>query len=136
MLKFTSYLFFDGNCGEAFELYAELFGGKLAIARYSDMPEMENIPADQRDKIANVQLTVGSQELMGSDAPPQNLTKPGGYRVAIQLDDEAKTEQIFQRLAKRGSIDMPLDETSWAKKFGMVTDRFGTRWMVSCGMAG
>jgi PhnB protein len=27
---------------------------------------------------------------------------------------------------------MPLEETFWAHKFGMLTDRFGTRWMVNC----
>jgi PhnB protein len=28
---------------------------------------------------------------------------------------------------------MPLDKTFWADAFGMVTDRFGTPWMVSGG---
>jgi PhnB protein len=29
---------------------------------------------------------------------------------------------------------MPFEPTFWAKKFGMVTDKFGTPWMINCGM--
>jgi PhnB protein len=28
---------------------------------------------------------------------------------------------------------MPLQETFWALRFGMVMDRFGTPWIVNCG---
>jgi PhnB protein len=27
---------------------------------------------------------------------------------------------------------MPIQETFWAYRFGMCTDRFGTPWMVNC----
>lgn len=29
---------------------------------------------------------------------------------------------------------MALGPTFWARKFGMVTDKFGTPWMINCGM--
>jgi PhnB protein len=27
---------------------------------------------------------------------------------------------------------MPIQETFWAKRFGMLVDRFGTPWMINC----
>jgi PhnB protein len=39
---------------------------------------------------------------------------------------------VFNALADGGSVRMPLGETFWAKKFGMLTDRFGTPWMINC----
>jgi PhnB protein len=27
---------------------------------------------------------------------------------------------------------MPIQETFWAQRFGMLVDRFGTPWMINC----
>jgi PhnB protein len=27
---------------------------------------------------------------------------------------------------------MPIQETFWAERFGMLTDKFGINWMVNC----
>jgi PhnB protein len=27
---------------------------------------------------------------------------------------------------------MPIQETFWAQRFGMLTDQFGTPWMINC----
>jgi PhnB protein len=29
-------------------------------------------------------------------------------------------------------VTMPIDKTFFAERFGMVTDKFGVPWMVSC----
>ena len=41
---------------------------------------------------------------------------------------------VFDALAEGGQVTMPLDKTFWAEAFGMVTDRFGTPWMVNGSM--
>jgi PhnB protein len=52
--------------------------------------------------------------------------------VALNMKEPAEAERIFNALAKGGSIMMPLGETFWAVKFGALTDRFGTPWMINC----
>lgn len=31
-----------------------------------------------------------------------------------------------------GTVIMPMSETFWAHRFGMVTDRFGIPWALNC----
>lgn len=132
-MQFIPYLSFDGRCEEAFEHYHACLGGEIvAMLRYSEMPNSEETDAATRDKIAHARLVVGDAVLMASDAPPQFQAKPQGFEVAIQVDDPAEAERIFEALGKGGNVTMPLQETFWAKKFGMFVDRFGVPWMVNC----
>jgi PhnB protein len=73
---------------------------------------------------------------MGSDAPPGRFEPPKGFSVKIQLTDPAEAERIFRRLEDGGTVTMPIQQTFWATKFGMLVDRFGTPWMVNCQPAG
>ena len=70
--------------------------------------------------------------LMGADAPPQMAEPRKGFSVSVQIDDPAEAERAFAALAEGGAVRMPIAETFWALRFGMVTDRFGTPWMVNC----
>ncbi|MEF0938658.1 hypothetical protein [Rhizobium sp. BR 362] len=31
-----------------------------------------------------------------------------------------------------GAVTMPIDETFWAERFGMLVDKFGVPWMINC----
>ncbi len=126
------YLFFNGNCEEAFNFYATLFGGKInAMMPHEGTPAEGSVPAEWKKKIIHACMTIGSQMLMASDAPPANSQKPQGFRVHIGLDSAAEAERIFKALEPGGQVAMALQETFWAERFGMVTDRFGTPWMIN-----
>jgi PhnB protein len=88
-----------------------------------------------KKKLMHATLVAGDQVLMGADAPPGRYQKPEGVSVAINLDDVAKSERIFHALAEGGTVQMPIQETFWAERFGMLTDQFGIPWMVNCGKA-
>jgi PhnB protein len=75
---------------------------------------------------------VGDNVLMGSDAPPDRFEKPQGISVSIQTDDPTEAERIFAALADNGLVTMPLQQTFWAIRFGMLVDRFGIPWMINC----
>lgn len=133
MLKFTTYLSFDGQCEEAFKLYERSLGGNITfIQTYGDSPMAEQTPPEWRKRIMHATLAVGDQILQGSDSPPGQHQKPQGFTVAIGLNDAAEAERIFKALAENGTAQMPLQETFWALRFGMVIDRFGTPWMINC----
>jgi PhnB protein len=69
---------------------------------------------------------------MGSDAPPDRYQRPQGFYVNIGTTDPEEAERVFQALAADGKVSMPLQQTFWARRFGMLTDRFGVPWMVNC----
>ena len=39
---------------------------------------------------------------------------------------------MFHALSEKGTVQMPIQETFWAARFGMLVDKFGTPWMVNC----
>lgn len=84
-------------------------------------------------EIIHASLESEELALTGADVPPDRYKKPQGFAVLPQPSDPAKAESISIQLAENGRVQMPLEETFWAARFGMVTDRFGTPWMVNCG---
>lgn len=134
-MDFTAYLNFDGTCDEAFRFYADTLHGDIEFRQtMGESPMRDQTPPEQRDRIMHVRLRAGDGVLMGSDAPPEMHPRPSGFAVSINLDDTGDAERIFSRLSDGGTVQMPLGETFWAKRFGMVTDRYGTPWMINSGM--
>lgn len=133
-MKMSPYLAFNGNCEEAFKYYEKVLGGKIVIMMpHAGSPAEEHVPAEWRDKIMHARLVFGDdQVLMGADAPPQYRTAMSGFSVSLQFTDVAEAERVFNALADKGQVKMPLSKTFWAERFGMVIDRFGTPWMVNC----
>lgn len=132
-MQIHSYLFFDGHCEEAFNLYEKALGGKIvAMLPHEGTPAAEHVPAEWKKKIMHARLEVGGEAIMGSDAPPKHFSKPQGFSVSVTVKTKADAEKVFNELAKGGSITMPLSPTFWSVAFGMVTDRFGVPWMVNC----
>lgn len=131
-MKIYPYLNFDGNCQEAFEFYAKVFGGKiLGIQKYGDAPAGEEINPTWNDRVMHAQMSIGDAMLMASDTPPDWFHKPQGIYVFIQIDEVADAERIFEQLSEGAEIHMPMQEQFWAKRFGMLVDKYGTPWMIS-----
>ena len=132
-MKINPYLTFDGNCREAFEFYAEVLGGKIvAMMTPKDAPPDACMPPDSGDMVMHARMTVGANILMGSDAPKTRYEKMQGMEVSLNISDQAEAERVYAALAEGGTKVMPLQETFWAKRFGMLVDRFGTPWMINC----
>jgi PhnB protein len=131
-MQTTPHLHFNGTCEEAFEFYEQLFGGKIeTLIPWSDIPE-NGLPADMQGKITHASLTLeDGGTLAGSDTPPARYQTPAGFGVILSFKGEARAQRIFDGLAQGGRVDMPLQQTFWAARFGMVTDRFGIPWMVN-----
>jgi PhnB protein len=129
----NAYLSFNGNCKEAFTFYEQLLGGKIVMMMsHKGSPMEAQTPPEWLDKIMHARLIVGESALMASDAPPGHGGAAKGFSINIGVDDPSEAERIFHGLAEGGSVTMPIAETFWALRFGMLTDRFGIPWMVNC----
>jgi PhnB protein len=135
-MQLNSYLTFNGQCEAAFKFYEQCLSGKIVtMLTHGSSPIAKEVPAAWQNKILHASLTVGDQVLMGADAPPEHYKKPQGFSVMLELKDAAEAGRIFQALAENGTVQMPLQETFWAVRFGMLIDRFGVPWMINCGQA-
>ena len=132
-MKLNSYLNFNGQCEAAFKFYEKCLDGKIeGTFTYEGSPMAKDVPAEFRNKLMHATLVIGDQVLMGADVPPGRYRKPEGFSVAIGLKDVAKAERIFKSLSEGASVQMPIQETFWAVRFGMLTDKFGIPWMINC----
>jgi PhnB protein len=132
-MELNAYLTFNGQCEEAFKFYELCLRGKIEMmVTHGDSPMAEQTPAELRSRILHARMTVCNAVLMGSDAPPQFFSQPQGISVSISVESTDEAERILKELADGGTVRMPLQETFWAKRFGMLIDRFGTPWMVNC----
>jgi PhnB protein len=130
-MSFNPYLFFSGNCAEAFRRYQEIFGGDLNVMTNADVPEgVEQMPGAQPDHVMHASLKVGDALLMGSDDPTGTGGPKVGSAVAYTAPEADDAKRVFAALADGGETTAPFGATFWSKGFGMCTDRFGVPWMV------
>jgi PhnB protein len=80
----------------------------------------------------HARLMVGDEVLMGSDAPPERYEQAKGFSVTLGVDDPGDAERIFRDLSQNGTVQMPIQKTFWAVRFGMLVDQFGIPWMINC----
>jgi PhnB protein len=134
MLGVTPYIAFKGNCRDAIEFYKGALGADVLFTQSvgeSPMPDMG--PAQS---IMHCTIKVGeSTIMMCDDMRPNSPAVDSNISLAIGLNDPERARSIFQKLATDGSVVMPLAKTYWAEAFGMVTDKFGVKWMVNCEVA-
>lgn len=131
-MEFQPYLFFGGNCREAFERYHEIFGGEKQVVTMGDAPG--ETPPGQEDVVIHAALMFENGALlMGSDDPTADDFGPvQGMMISYDTGlDVAEVSRVFDALADGGAVIAPIEETFFSPAFGMVTDRFGTPWMVS-----
>lgn len=131
-MKLQTYLNFDGRCAEAFRFYETLLGGQLEMMTHGDSPVADQVAPEWKDAILHARLVVGDAVLMGSDVPPGWYQAPRSVYVSLSVADPAEAERIYQALAEGAAVHMPMQETFWSPRFGTLTDRFGTPWMINC----
>jgi PhnB protein len=132
-MRFNTYLSFNGQCQAAFEYYERCLGGSITtMMTYGDSPMAARTPPDQLGRILHATFVLGDQVLSGADAPPEHYKKPQGVSVLLSVDEPAEAERIFSALAEYGAVQMPIQQTFWAQRFGMLVDQFGIPWMLNC----
>ena len=135
-MQLNPYLTFSGQCEAAFKFYEKVLGGKIeAMHSHAGTPMENQVPPEWRSKIMHASLNVGGNVLMGSDAPPDRYEQMKGFTVTLGLKDPSEAERVFKALSKNGTVQMPIQKTFWAARFGMLVDQFGTPWMINCEQA-
>ena len=130
-MKIETYIFFTDQCAEAMQFYEKVLGGKIeAMMTYGDSPAGPHNPPEMARQ---GHPCAPRRRRRGADG----LGRPGsrerkGFAVTLQVDTVAEADRLFNALSEGGTVTMPIGETFFSKRFGMLTDRFGVPWMVNC----
>jgi len=134
-MKVQPHLSFQGRCEEAVEFYRKAVGAEVTfMARFKDIPGPHppgTIPPGGEDKIMHTSFHIGDSVLMASDGSCTGKGSFQGIQLAIQVNDAATADRVFNGLSEGGQVKMPLMQTFWSPRFGMLTDKFGIEWMVN-----
>jgi len=129
--KLNPYISFRGNAREAMEFYQSVFGGKLDTTTFGEggMTDHQAVP----EQIMHAMLVADNGiTLMGADTPDGMEYKEGSnISISLSGDNEEELSDYFNKLAEGGTIAQPLTKAPWGDTFGMVSDKFGTFWMVN-----
>ena len=134
MTQAIAYLAFNGNCAEAVRFYERALRGKLEVLMSgADSPMAEHIPKEFAHRILHARLALPGGGMLYAGDAPAHVPYEGIKGVSIAVDyatvDEA--EAVFNALADGGQVSMPMQPAFWAKRWGMLVDKFGTPWIVN-----
>ncbi len=137
MPTINPYLNFQGNTEEAFNFYKSIFGGEFigGISRFNNTPEADKLPENEKDKVMHIALPFGENNMiMATDALESmgQKVKPGNnVYLCISADSKLQADDFFNGLSEDGEIVMDMQDAFWGDYFGMCTDKFGVKWMIS-----
>ena len=125
------YLFFEGRTEEAIEFYRKAVGAEVVqMMRFKESPDPAHCPGVSLDKIMHASIKVGDATVMMSDGRAEGNPKFEGFALSLSVANVAEADRVFAALAEGGQVQMPLMQTFWSPRFGMVADRFGVSWMI------
>lgn len=141
MIKLSPYLFFNGNCEEAFNFYKSIFRKEFKyLGRYKDVPDSDRQNFKENDeKIMHVTLPINEQtSLMGSDNTEshEEALLNNAFALYINTDSRDEADRLFNALSAGGQIKVSMTETFWGSYYGILKDRFGVNWKVTFDLPG
>ena len=133
-MQIQPYLFFEGRCEEALMFYRDVLGAEITqLMRYSDSPDPPPpgmLPPGSEDRIMHASMRIGDSTVLVSDGNCSGTTGFNGFSLTLHAASDAEAERLFAALAEGGQVRMPMAQTFFSSRFGMLSDRYGLGWMV------
>lgn len=131
-MNINAYLAFKGNCEEAMKFYSNCLGGEI-INTQSYKDSSMDIPESYRNKLEHAELKGKGFHIMGYDASPDRPLNNGNkIHLSIDLNDEERAEELFNKFSESGIINHSFQKKDWGAMYGRCTDKFGIHWMINC----
>jgi PhnB protein len=75
-------------------------------------------------------MVTHGQQPNPENVPPDRFQPMRSAYLSLRVDSTNEAERIYTVLSDGGQIFMPIQETFFAFRFGMLRDKFGTSWMI------
>ena len=134
MTQAIAYLAFNGNCADAMRFYEKALGGKLEVLMSgAESPMADQMPKEFAHRILHARLALPGGGLLYAGDAPANVPYEGikGVSIAVDYASVAEAEKVFNALGAGGQVTMPMQPAFWAKRWGMLVDKFGAAWIVN-----
>ena len=132
-MKTTIYLNFDGRCQQAFKFYREVLGAEIGtVTTFGETPAANQVPSEWQNKVVNGEMFLNGVRIAGGDLSPEQYVPPKGFAILLSIDNEAETKAIFNKLSEEGTILTPIQKTFFSSYYGIVIDKYGVTWKLSC----
>ncbi|WP_394972538.1 VOC family protein [uncultured Croceitalea sp.] len=136
MITINPYIYFDGNCEEAFTFYESVFRKEIShISKYKDVSKPErNIFQESDDKIMHVTLPLSKETMLnGSDnsLAYKEMVQYKTFTLIIHTDSKEEVDRLFGELSQNGQIIVPVGLTFWGAYYGQCIDTFGISWKIT-----
>jgi PhnB protein len=132
-MRLYTHLNFGGNCREAFQFYEQNVGGTISMMMtQAEMPAATRAPGASPTAIAHARISIANTELIGNDVPSEQFQPMRSVYLYLAVDSAEEAERLYAVLSEQGDVFMPLAETFYASRFGMLRDRFGVSWTLIC----
>jgi PhnB protein len=127
------YLSFEGRTQEAIDFYKSALGATVdMVMHFKDAPpEMQaQMSPESKEKVMHAAFHVGSTQLFATDGDCSGKASFSGVSLTLNATSNGEAEKLFGALGQGGKVTMPMSETFFAHRFGVVSDKFGVKWMV------
>ncbi|MDO3695363.1 VOC family protein [Wenyingzhuangia sp. chi5] len=142
MTTINVYLYFNGNCEEAFRYYKSVFNKEFQyIGYYKDISEVirQNFPNCKDEHVMHVALPISKETiLMGADLIDLNRTvtiSSNKFSLFVSVDDIKEADRLFNGLSNKGVVKLPMSTQYWGSYYGICVDQFGVSWKISCSVS-
>lgn len=130
-MQVQPYLCFDGHCKEAIEFYRRVLNIEVTmLMHFKESPDLSMVAPGTENKIMHMEFRLGDLTICASDGRCQGKEQFSGFSLTLNVKTTDEADRIFAALSEGGEVQMPLCETFYASRFGMVADRFGVPWMI------
>ena len=138
MTTVNVYLCFNGNCEEAFNYYKSVFNKEFQyIGYYKEISfsARQNFPNCKDEHVMHVALPISKETmLMGADLIDLNekeTMSSNKFSLYISVDNIKEADRLFNALANKGTVKLPISNQYWGSYYGICVDQFGVNWKVS-----
>lgn len=133
MAKINTYLTFNGNCREAMAFYRGCFGGALTFQTVGESPGTDQLPGPMKEIILQATLVNDQLILVASDlVGEQGLTTGNAVSLMLRCGNEEELKRCYKKLLRGGTEIHAPENTHWGALFGVLQDRYGHQWLLSC----
>ena len=131
----SPYINFSGNCREAVNFYAKVFGTATPrIMTFGEAPPNPAFPIDDATKklIMHAEIEVMGSAIMFSDVPPgMSLVAGNNISLTVQGRNTGDLTRWFNAMKEGGKVIMNLGPQPWSRLYGFVNDKFGIGWQFN-----